>query len=520
MKVQSIVALAVVALAIAACGGGGGGGTTPSSPSNALLPTNAPVAGPTTAPTGSTAAPATAAPLPAGYAVANVTITIPKASVVSSARRAQTIGTGTQSITFTLLQNNGVVVSNPPTPQSYGLTSTSPGCSTSAQSGNLVCTLNVNAPVTTAGNTDIFLAQTYTGTNGTGSNTGSGAVQLSVAINAANSASLSLSGQVSSVYLASTAAYLGVPSSAVARRGASSVNRAAAQAAAKAAAARRATAAARAGTAQASVSSIRIFVIALDSSGNTVLNPATFSSPVTLQMIYTYNGAPDTSGTPDVNLSVAYNSAVDPNGCGSNAQPAGNPAATPSFGVVYVCAPTDVITATFVPVTSNAASSAIIIGSVGGSGNLSAPNGQPTALPTSYPSGINTVSFSIYQVIVSNNLSLVDIYGYGVSSVAANGTGSAQGVENLPLYSWESGGYNTFYVNDSGFSSFTIGGTCISGGFATVTGTSSNPYYGWPGYLLTPTAPTGGCTITVSDGTNPTATINMTVTTTTVGPVS
>jgi hypothetical protein len=165
MRVQSILALAVVAVAIAACGGGGGGGSTGSS--STVLPTSAPSSAPTVAST----APATNAPGTAGYLVANMTITIPKGQVVASARRTQTVGTGTQSVTFTLLEQNGVAASEPL--QSYGLTTTSPGCGLDT-AGDLVCSLNINAPPTnTNGGTDIFLAQTYTGPNGTGTLTGS-----------------------------------------------------------------------------------------------------------------------------------------------------------------------------------------------------------------------------------------------------------------------------------------------------------------------------------------------------------
>ena len=78
----------------------------------------------------------------------------------SSARTAQTVGAGTNSITFSLLQFNGASTSSPS--QTFGLTATSPGCSTVGS--NLVCTLSIAAPI----GGDIFLAQTFTGQSGDG----------------------------------------------------------------------------------------------------------------------------------------------------------------------------------------------------------------------------------------------------------------------------------------------------------------------------------------------------------------
>lgn len=252
---------------------------------------------------------------------------------------------------------------------------------------------------------------------------------------------------------------------------------------------------------------MRVFVIALDSSGNTVLNPATYDQPVTLQLIYTAYGAPDTTDTPDVSLQVAYNSAVDPSGCGGNSQTSAN------FGTVNVCSPSDVITATFMAVNSGAFGGELI-GSVAGSGDLSAPTGEPTALPTGFAPGVSALTFTIY---LNGGIELTDFEGYTVSSISANGVGNLDGVENLPLYSWEGNGYNTLYISESGFAgSYVVGGTCAP--YATLTLTN-NDGYGDASLLVVPTAPTSGCNITISDGTN-TVTVPLTVTTTSVGPIS
>lgn len=455
MRLQGILALAVVALSIAACGGGGGGGG--SAPAGSVVPT----AQPTVA-----VSPATSAPLPAGYAVANVKITVPAANVASVARQSaasttrttQTVGTGTASITFTLLQINGAAPTNAPAPQSYTLNYGSAGCSTNT-AAPLVCSLNINAPI----GSDVFLATTYTSG---GAQTGSGAVALSVALNSSNTASLSLDGQVSSVYLTSSSTHLG---------GASSGN----------------------------VTSMRVFVVALDSSGNIVLNPATYSSPVVLQLVYTSGGYSDTNANaPDVQLAVAYNSSVDPGGCG------GNVSTSSLYGTINVCSPTDVITATFLTTATAPAPSAVIIGSVGGSGNLPF-NGSPVPVATGYTGGIGALPFSISPLIglVATQYTYDYTY-YPVTAINATGLGNTYGATGV--YN------NTVYIYESGFAgTFTVGGTCAS--FATLTLTNTST--GEATLLVAPTAPTTGCTITLGDGTN-TLSIPMTVTTTTVAPVS
>jgi hypothetical protein len=503
MRVQSIIALAVVALAIAACGGGGG--SSPAGSSNSVLPTSPPT---------NSVAPATNAPLPAGFAVAQVTISIPKSAVVSSkARSPQTIGTGTQSIAFTLLQQNGAAATA--AVQTYGLTSTSPGCSLNTGTGTVTCHLNINAPV----GSDVFLAQTYATTNATGTLTGSGAVALSVALNASNSASLSLDGQVASVFLSSTSSYLGsvreVGSVARGKR----INRL--SHAAAAGKSRQTTTSTslmkrtQTGVQQGQggfVNSMRVFVIALDSAGNTVLNPSTFDQPVSLQLIYLqdlFSDVPDVTSAPDVTLSVQYSSSVDPGGCGGNSTTSAN------FGTIQVCSPSDVITATVNAIVPNGAESAAIYGSVAGNGNLPGPVGQPTALPTGLPAGVGLLSFNVGQS--TTGLQVTDAFGDQVNALSANGLGNIQGVFNELPYDGFAGDNNTLFIFEDGFTGqYTLSSTCNA--FAGLALTN-NDGFGDASLLIAPSAVTTGCTITIGDGTN-TIVIPMTITTTTVAPIS
>jgi hypothetical protein len=451
---RNFLALLILA-ALAACGGGGG-----SSPS--ALPQSAPTSG-----SGATGT-ATAAPssLPAGYARAAFSITIPASTSSAASRSRQAIGAGTQSITFTLLQSPGSTTAG--TPQTFALTATAPGCS--SNSAGITCTLSVSAPI----GLDVFLAQTYTSTTGTGTLTGSGAVQLDVAQNSSNATSLTLSSQVASVFLTSTSAILGsIVSDDSSKR----------------------APAARRKTAQASVASARIFVIALDSSGNFILNPSVYNSPyISLQLIYTDSGYglgyPLASPTPDVNLQVAYSS-IDA-GCGS-----GTASTSASYGSIIVCSPADVITANLINVPGGAPG-AVVIGSVGTSALLPspAPSTTPAPLPTSTPANESFLAFSI------GTLGGIDVYdenGYPVTSV----TSLAVGTTTLP--------YNDLQVEEYNFSgSFTVGGNC--GAIANLQTYNYND--GYAVINITTTA-VGTCTATISDGTN-TVSIPITVTTTTV----
>lgn len=316
MKVQGIVALAVVAIAIAACGGGGGGGSAPSG-STAVLPTTA--ANPTP----------TSAALPAGYAIDAVTISMAKGTYsTTSVRRAQTVGTGTESVVFTLLQQNGQPVTG--TPQIFGLIQTSPGCTVNPTTQALTCVLPVDAPI----GQDVFLAQTYDEANGTGNLTGSGAVALNVGQNTANTASIVLNAQVASVYVVTGSFYLGAYDDDAVARGKGAQ-----------AAARRASVTAKRSPQQTypTINSTPVFVVAVDSSGNTILNPSAYNAPIYLQLAfdYFYGYFYDGPATADVTLTVTYGN-NDPSPCTPN----GTATASDWYQSFPICSPSDNVVAT------------------------------------------------------------------------------------------------------------------------------------------------------------------------------
>jgi hypothetical protein len=381
---------------------------------------------------------------------------MPKGSYAASVRRAQTIGANTQSIVFTLLQVNGAAASD--TPQTFGLTASSTGCTTDSTTQNLACTLPLAAPI---GQNDVFLAQTYSGPNGTGSLTGSGAVAFNVVRNAVNTASISLSAQVASVYLLTSSGYLGPKPYASSQPASSTVN------------------------------SMRVFVVALDSANNIILNPSSYDKPITLQL-----GFPN--GAPDVTLSATY-AAGDQSPC-----PAGGSAsASGAYGYLSICSPSDVVTATLVTAVPNGANYGNIIGSIGAAPfyPTPAPGTSPSPLPSN-PAGLAYTSFYIASG-ASGPITLTDSSGKTLTSL-------------------ETGSSTYTYITEGGFTgSFTVTPSAGCSGVANVSlyynsyGNVPGVGYTYYGLISASGIAAGTCSATVSDGTN-TITVPVTVTTTSV----
>jgi hypothetical protein len=247
--------LAIVSV-LAACGGGGGGGGS----------SQGPTAPGTTAPTSA----------PAGYAKAAFVVSVPlagsssaakwrtaaaKVHATSSTRSPKYIQSGAQSITFTLVKTSNTSVTPGTTSPAYALTPGSPGCTTNETLQIVACTIQIQAPI----GEDIYSAQVYASTDGSGTNIGSGATYINVQNNTTNTASLTLAGSLASVYLSTSAA-------SVYNGGTGDATELA-----------YITQDANYGP---SVSPARIFVIGLDSQGNQIISPDTFSAPVTLTMAY------------------------------------------------------------------------------------------------------------------------------------------------------------------------------------------------------------------------------------------
>jgi hypothetical protein len=273
-----MLATAIVGL-VTACGGGGGGGGTLAPGSSASTPTSPP----TLPPSGS----ATAGPT----LQMSLTVTIPGKKSSSRARGPQYIAPNSGSMTLTLLSVNGATVqATAQGPYNLVPGPTNPNC---VAGTNTTCTFQISAPV---GN-DIFLANTFAA--GSGAALGSGAIVLSVRQNATNTANLSLTGPVASVQLfsAATTLYNGNPVPAPSNsdesllRGggaqAQAVHKArvaalASQSTVTAGVRKPAGAAATPAPVAPTVTTTRLFVIALDANGNQIINPTTFDVPINL----------------------------------------------------------------------------------------------------------------------------------------------------------------------------------------------------------------------------------------------
>ncbi|MBV8582316.1 MAG: hypothetical protein JOZ86_16965 [Candidatus Eremiobacteraeota bacterium] len=189
---------------------------------------------------------------------ASFVITIPNATSSAVRRTPRNVPANTKSISFTLIKSDNAGVT-PGAPALYPLTATSPGC---VSGGNgITCTIAIQAPL----GTDIFEADLYSTTDGSGTKLGGGTVKITVQNNTTNTASLSLFGPVASVVLTTddtandgqvpfAVRFLsllpnitlpGVPTQVVPQ-------------------------------------SARIFVVALDAQGNQIIAPDTFTTPVTL----------------------------------------------------------------------------------------------------------------------------------------------------------------------------------------------------------------------------------------------
>jgi hypothetical protein len=470
---RNFIALVIVAV-LAACGGGGGG----SSPSSLTPQSTA-----TTPSSGSgTTGTATAAPssLPAGYLRASFSITVPKTTTGSAIRRSQTIGSGTTSITFTLEQASGTSTSS--SPQTFALTTAQSYC-TSGTNG-LTCTLGVSAPI----GLDVFLAQTF---DSNGNLTGSGAVQLDVAVNATNTATLSLTSQVQSVYLTSSTPYLGAPNS-FAYGGA--------HLRAPAVTKRHSSSLANSGNA----TQMRIFVIALDSAGNTILNPSIYSSPISLQMVLTdFYLDPLSSPISDVILQASYGSVDANSSCAGSGE-----STNAQYGTIQICSPADVVTANYVNAVGGA-QGVFIIGQVGSTGFFNptpGPNASPVPLPNSTPDNVGFIEVPVTAPLApSGTIGVTDYNGNSITSV----TSLALGTTTLPYqdYYGYNYGYNTVYIAESSFSgNFSVTSTCGSA----VTLALTNNGGGSASMVITTNA-ASTCTATLSDGTN---TVSFPITTT------
>jgi len=249
LKRLRVVAFGMIAgFCIVACGGGGGGGTTAPVVKASVAPS-------ASSPPGSTG-PQSAAVAPAAFKILIPTTTTSTSSLTTSSHRSKrSVATNTQSITFTLAETTATGATTGVASSPVPLTSGSPGCAT--VTNGLQCTISINAVI----GTDIYTVATYSSTTAAaGTENGSGAFSIVVQANQANTASLTLNGAVASVVLTSAIPF---------DNGYQTLGLAG----------------------QTSIStSAPVYPIALDSSGNVILSPDTYSSPIILELVDNYSG--------------------------------------------------------------------------------------------------------------------------------------------------------------------------------------------------------------------------------------
>ena len=363
-KRSGVIALGIIAgLSVVACGGGGGGSVTPPVPKASSTP--------------SAAASSGSGQQSVAVAAATFKITIPPGTSASSNHRAKkNVAAGTQSIVFTLTQSStaGATLGVPSAP--YALTASTPGCSTSTS--GLQCSIGINAVV----GTDVYTVTTYSSTNAAaGTQLGSGAFSIAVQANQQNTASLTLSGNVASILMTSNIAYqysyidsiyaggltLGLPNQ------------------------------------TGLPASGRLYAIALDNQGNTILSPETYNAPIYVSLL-AYSGSsslahavhplgvkPQTVVNPPYGqISVTYDS-------GDGAPYAGTTATTDATTGIYtlpVYSPQDVITVS--TTASDEYTAPYVEESIYAYGGLS------STAPTTLPVGLSVVVIGIFPDLMAS----------------------------------------------------------------------------------------------------------------------
>jgi hypothetical protein len=237
---------------------------------------------------------------------------------------------------------------------------------------------------------------------------------------------------------------------------------------------------------------MRLFVIGLDSSGNTILNPSIYNSPVNLQLVYPYGG------TADASLAVTY-------AASDTGAPTGTLTTSSDFGSLFVYSPSDVITLSLLPVV-NGSSFGAVLGTIGSAlYPTPAPSASPMLLPTPPPN----VSYSEFYIYPPTGITFYKNAASAPSPITMEsllGTGTFT---------------NAFQVYEGGFSSALTVQSSTCAGIATfTTATATSPYLSgtFTNVSVTATAASGagGCAATFTDGSGNTATIPIYVTTTSV----
>lgn len=251
------------------------------------------------------------APIVLGNATATVSILIPVRKPSSHGRSARFVSAGAQSIGISVYSVNGVVQASPPQ-QVVSLAAPGPSCTTVAAA--TTCTTSIAIPA----GVDVFSVASYASANGTGTSLGTGlSVPQTIYVNSANRVTLALSGIVANLFVFAPV-YSFVP-----------------------------------GTPATSP----LFVIPIDPSGNPIVNPGPYATPISI-----------TSSLPSVTMDV--------NGGAS-------------LGTVSIASPNDVVTVHYDGT-----------GGVGGVTLTASTAATPPQVPTA-PGGYTAIGISLSFVALT-----------------------------------------------------------------------------------------------------------------------
>lgn len=415
-------------------------------------------------------------PIKPADATATVSIVLPVRTPSSTGRSTRFISPAAGSITISVYSVDGVVQSGAQT-QVVPLASGGPSCS--SVGGATTCTASIAIP----SGSDVFSVASYTSTNGTGTPLGTGlSVPQTIYANSANRVTLALNGIIANLYVFPGVSHFvpGTPATGL------------------------------------------IFVIPLDPSGNPIVNPGAYASPIALQ-----------SGDPRVKLDlnggaqVSTVSIASPNdvitmhydGTGSigvasfNATTAATPPSVPTaptggFGISIVT--------TFVPITVGAPSgpfangAAYLFDALAGNetATISIATGGPAQLVTAASPFVASVSpssgpgpFTVTRVGPGSTYITV-MNASGASATLPVSVGENTGVLAIPaaqVISAVSG--NTINIGNGGVASIAVvGGTSIytpnnTCSPANITLTGSNSQYSIHDISSTPFS----CTLAFTD---------------------
>ena len=335
-----------------------------------------------------------ASPIKPADATATVSIVLPVRTASSTGRLTRFISPAAGSIAISVYSVDGVVQSGAPR-QIVSLASSGPTCSSSG--GATTCTASITIP----SGSDVFSVASYASTNGTGTLLGSGhSVPQTIYANSANRVTLAVSGIIANLYVFPGISHFvpGTPATGL------------------------------------------IFVIPLDPSGNPIVNPGAYASPITLQSFeprlkLDLNGGAQVStvsiASPNDVVTMHYDGTGSVGVASFNATTAASPPqvpAAPTGGFGIAIAPT------FAPITLAAPSGPFANGAAYLFDNLAGNETATIAIATGGPAvTVSSVSPFVASVSPSSGTGPFTLTRVGPGSTLVKVTNASGATATIPV---------------------------------------------------------------------------------------